>query len=76
MTAGESCVLLVDAIQDLAAARARIEDLGGERDQWREIAVCAIDALARLTARVEHQSQTIIRLIDELRALRGQGRAA
>ena len=72
MTVEDACRLLADQIGLLCEARARIADLTGERDQWREIAVVGIDELAALTRRVERQSETIARLCDELRHLRGE----
>jgi len=68
VTVDDACRLLADHISLLCEARARIADLTGERDQWREIAVVGIHELAALTRRVERQSAMIAQLIAELRA--------
>ena len=65
MTTADACILLVEAIYEISAARR-------ERDVWRVIAQQAIHHTAGLTQRIDSLEAANARIREEYRFLRAQ----
>jgi len=64
------------ALEDLAAGEAeyfdRLIDMTLERDAFRSAYLAALESLSRVSAERDEERHRCLRLLDELRALRGQ----